>query len=301
MNGIILINKPNGFTSFDVVAKMRGILRTKSIGHAGTLDPMATGVLPIFVGRATKCCDILPNQNKTYIADFRLGITTDTQDITGSVLSQKPVNITKEQFYEVIESFRGDIKQIPPMYSAVKVGGKKLYELARKGIEIEREARDITIHSLKILKEDFDNNEFQIEVACSKGTYIRSLCNDIGDMLGCGGVLTKLSRTVAGDFSIEDCLTLEQVSSFAENEKTEEILIPVEKAFVSLRKTVLDKRQSQGFINGVKYSLDNISQSLEPNEKTAVYSYDGEFLGIGLADSEDNILRICKLFKISNQ
>ena len=301
MNGIILINKPKDFTSFDVVAKMRGILKTKSVGHAGTLDPMATGVLPIFVGRATKCCDILPNQNKTYIADFKLGITTDTQDITGSILSQKIVDITKQQFYDVINTFVGDIKQVPPMYSAVKVGGKKLYELARKGIEVERQARDITISSLNVLKEDFDNNEFQIEVACSKGTYIRSLCNDIGEMLGCGGVLTNLVRTVAGDFLLNNCFTLEEVSSLAQEAKINEFLIPIDKAFVSLKKTVLDKRQSSGFINGVKYSLDNINTILEPNENTAVYSFEGEFLGVGTCDSEKNILRVCKLFKIINQ
>lgn len=300
MNGIILINKPKDFTSFDVVAKMRGILKTKSIGHAGTLDPMATGVLPIFVGRATKCCDILPNQNKTYIADFKLGLTTDTQDITGNILSEKKVNITKNQFYDVINSFVGDTKQLPPMYSAIKVGGKKLYELARQGIEVERQPRDITIYSLKILKEDFQNNEFQIEVSCSKGTYIRSLCNDIGEKLQCGGVLTNLVRTVAGDFSLENCFTLEQISKFKEQDEINKALLPTEKAFIRFKKIVLNKKQSTGFINGVKYSLDKINVNLLPNEKTAVYSFDGEFLGIGICDSEKNILRICKLFKIAN-
>ena len=205
MNGIILVDKPKDFTSFDVVAKMRGILKTRSIGHGGTLDPMATGVLPLFVGRATKCCDILPCQDKTYIAGLKLGIKTDTQDITGIVLEKREVNITKELFHKVVSSFVGEIDQIPPMYSAVKQDGKKLYELARKGITVERKPRKITIYEINILSEDFEKNEFILEVSCSKGTYIRTLCEDIGNSLGCGGTLFSLKRKKAAGFSNENC------------------------------------------------------------------------------------------------
>ena len=197
MNGIILVDKPKDFTSFDVCAKMRGILKTRSVGHGGTLDPMATGVLPIFVGRATKCCDILPISDKTYIAGLKLGITTDTEDITGAVLAQSDVKITKDQLHKVVGSFVGNISQVPPMYSAVKVNGKKLYDLARQGITVERKARSITIYSINILSEDYEKNEFILEVSCSKGTYIRTLCSDIGRALGCGGTLFSLRRAMA--------------------------------------------------------------------------------------------------------
>lgn len=299
MNGIILVDKPQDFTSFDVVAKMRGILKTKSVGHGGTLDPMATGVLPVFVGRATKCCDILPCSDKTYVAGLKLGITTDTQDITGSILKESQVNITKEIFQKTVNSFVGEIEQIPPMYSAVKQDGKKLYELARKGITVERKPRKITIYKINILSEDYENNEFLLEVSCSKGTYIRTLCEDIGNALGCGGVLFSLRRTEAAGFKIENCHTLEEISKLKEA-GDESFLIPASEAFKSLKKVTLSKKHSDGFINGVKYSLDSPElKHLLAGERVAVYGFDDSFLGVADCDGEKRVLRIVKLFKIN--
>ena len=189
-DGIIIMDKPQGFTSFDMVAKMRGMLGTRKVGHAGTLDPMATGVLPIFVGRATKCCDLLPDQDKNYTATFELGYTTDTLDATGKLLSRQPVTVGEEQVRTVLERFRGPISQLPPMYSAISIGGKRLYDLARQGIEVERERRSVTIHSLELTAAQPQENRYTIEVSCSKGTYIRTLCADIGEALGCGATMT---------------------------------------------------------------------------------------------------------------
>ena len=298
MNGIILVDKPKDFTSFDVCAKMRGILKTRSVGHGGTLDPMATGVLPIFVGRATKCCDILPISDKTYIAGLKLGITTDTEDITGAVLAQSDVKITKDQLHKVVGSFVGNISQVPPMYSAVKVNGKKLYDLARQGITVERKARSITIYSINILSEDYEKNEFILEVSCSKGTYIRTLCSDIGRALGCGGTLFSLRRAMAAGFSIDSCHSLEEISSMMEaGDKS--FLIPISEAFSSLERVTLSKRQSQGFINGMKYPLSEKELSIvKPNQRVAVYSFENEFLGVAHGDFDQNVLRIDKLFKI---
>lgn len=204
MDGIIILDKPEDFTSFDMVAKMRRLLGTRKVGHAGTLDPMATGVLPIFVGRATKCCDILPNQNKRYTATFQLGYTTDTLDATGRVLTRTEVSATKEDVEKALESFRGEIMQLPPMYSAIQINGKRLYDLARQGIEIEREKRPVTITELNLLSADDTQHIYQIDVACSKGTYIRTLCADIGEALGCGATMTALRRTEAAGFSIAE-------------------------------------------------------------------------------------------------
>ena len=216
MDGIIILDKPEDFTSFDMVAKMRRLLGTRKVGHAGTLDPMATGVLPIFVGRATKCCDILPNQNKRYTATFQLGYTTDTLDATGRVLTRTEVSATKEDVEKALESFRGEIMQLPPMYSAIQINGKRLYDLARQGIEIEREKRPVTITELNLLSADDTQHIYQIDVACSKGTYIRTLCADIGEALGCGATMTALRRTEAAGFSIADSITLEEAEKLSE-------------------------------------------------------------------------------------
>ena len=184
LNGILCINKPEGFTSFDVIAKLRGILKTKKLGHAGTLDPMATGVLPVFAGFATKACDILPDSDKSYIAGFRLGVTTDTQDRTGTILHQRPANhLTAEMIEQALPAFRGEILQLPPMYSAVSVNGQRLYELARKGIEVERTPRPITIYRLELLRYDPASQEGEMEISCSKGTYIRTILHDLGETL----------------------------------------------------------------------------------------------------------------------
>ena len=215
-SGIICIDKPAGFTSFDVIAKMRGILRTKKLGHSGTLDPMATGVLPVFAGSATKAVDMLSDHDKTYSAGFRLGYRSDTQDITGDMIPSGQMIPDTEAVCRATASFVGDIMQIPPMYSAVSVNGKRLYQLAREGREIEREARPVTVYSSELTSYDFASGEGTIDVCCSKGTYIRTLINDIGESLGCGGVLSSLRRIKACGFDITECVTLDKLQDMAD-------------------------------------------------------------------------------------
>lgn len=231
-HGIINVYKEAGFTSHDVVAKLRGISRQKKIGHTGTLDPDAVGVLPVCLGSATKVCDMLTDRTKEYVARFRLGLVTDTQDISGKVLKEQEVTADREEILSVIRSFVGEQKQVPPMYSALKVNGKKLYELAREGKEVERKARDITIYELEVLKEEYP--EYEIRVVCSKGTYIRTLCHDIGERLGCGGVMTHLIRTGVGEFCIEDTYTLSQLEQLAAENRLQEAVAPIERLFEKL-------------------------------------------------------------------
>ena len=208
--GILIIDKPADWTSMDVCAKLRGILQDRRIGHGGTLDPMATGVLPVFVGNATKAVEFADKSDKEYIAGLRLGLTTNTQDTTGEALETRPVNIDREELEAALSRFTGPIEQIPPMYSAVKIGGKKLYELARKGQEVERRPRPVTIHALEVL-EQAGEAEYLLRVRCSKGTYVRTLCHDVGQALGCGGCMSSLRRTMAAGFTLADAVTLEQV------------------------------------------------------------------------------------------
>lgn len=292
--GVICVNKPAGFTSFDVIAKMRGILKMKRLGHTGTLDPMATGVLPVLAGRATKACDILPDRDKTYRAGFKLGITTDTQDITGTVLSEKSAeDIGFEAAEKALERFRGDIMQLPPMYSAVSVNGKRLYELARKGIEVEREARPVTIYKLKLLEYGEAEKCGTLEISCSKGTYVRTLINDIGDALGCGGVMTSLVRTKACGFTLEDCVTLEQLQEMSDFSK---ILKPVEELFADCPAVRLRGAQERMYRNGVKLDLDRLRVS--PNaERVRVCGEEG-FIGTAVPDRENGILRVERNFLI---
>lgn len=222
MDGIINVYKEAGFTSHDVVAKLRGILHQKKIGHTGTLDPAAIGVLPVCVGKATKVCELLTEKDKTYQAVCRLGLVTDTQDMTGKILEENSVkDITADDIYRVVNSFLGESMQIPPMYSALKVDGKKLYELAREGIEVERKARPITISKIEILQLDMNEKIFTMEVTCSKGTYIRTLCHDIGQQLGVGAVMQNLVRTRVANFMIEDAMTLDKISNLFEENKEE--------------------------------------------------------------------------------
>ena len=229
MNGILLIDKPRDWTSHDVVGKLRGNLRQRRIGHSGTLDPMATGLLVVFVGRATRAVEFAESHEKEYLAGLRLGIETDTQDITGQVLQTCARMVPREELEEVLPRFTGDIFQIPPMYSAIKVQGKKLYEIARKGGEVERKPRPVTISKLELLGEE--QGDWNLDVVCSKGTYIRTLCHDIGQALGTGGTMSALRRVHAGQFSIEDALTLEQVQQAAEEGRAEELLLPVDRLF----------------------------------------------------------------------
>ena len=301
MDGIIILDKPEDFTSFDMVAKMRRLLGTRKVGHAGTLDPMATGVLPIFVGRATKCCDILPNQNKRYTATFQLGYTTDTLDATGRVLTRTEVSATKEDVEKALESFRGEIMQLPPMYSAIQINGKRLYDLARQGIEIEREKRPVTITELNLLSADDTQHIYQIDVACSKGTYIRTLCADIGEALGCGATMTALRRTEAAGFSIADSITLEEAEKLSEEGTLTERLLPIRTVFESLPALHLASRQQTLFQNGVKLDLARLNEMKTMQGYTGdirVMGEDDVFLGISVADWENGELKMKKLFSI---
>ena len=274
------MNKPAGFTSFDVVAKMRGIARTKKIGHAGTLDPMATGVLPLFFGRAAKACDLLPCADKSYDARLRLGIVTDTLDITGEILETHPVTVSASAVCAAAAAFSGPILQIPPMYSAIKINGQKLCDLARKGIEVERAPRPVTIHSLVCEPVDEQAGEYRLLVDCSKGTYIRTLAQDIGQTLGCGATLTALCRTMAAGFSLADCVTFETVEQAAANGELEQLLLPVEQAFQSLPQIKLGMTQARMLRNGVRLDPARISGNL-PEGRVAIWREDGMFLGVG--------------------
>ena len=288
MDGIIVIDKPQDFTSFDVVAKMRGILRTRKIGHAGTLDPMATGVLPLLIGRATKACDILPDQRKRYTASFRLGLTTNTQDITGEVLTTSPVNVSHRQAEAAIMAMQGDILQIPPMYSAIKIKGKRLYDLARSGIEVEREARPITIEDIRLIS--CDGNDYSIDVLCSKGTYIRTLCHDIGQALGCGATMTALRRTMAAGIPLEAALTIEQVQKLADSGEIAGHVLSTEALFSCLEAVRLDSKRALLFRNGVPITLAACAG------RFSVYSPNG-FIGVA-ATGDDGAVASRTLFAL---
>ena len=293
MTGVILIDKPKDFTSFDVIAKMRGILRMKRLGHSGTLDPMATGVLPVFVGNATKAVSILPVKGKSYCAEFRLGLTTDTYDITGEVKEQKPFDVSEEKLLSILENFKGEITQLPPMYSAVKVGGKKLYDLARQGIEIERPTRQVTISSLTLDSFDPEKGEGTLSISCSEGTYIRSIIHDMGQLLGCGAVMTSLVRTSANGFTLDRCITLDELQKLRDEERIESAVTPIEELFLDYPKIVLNEKQSALYKNGVKQSLSQFPVN-DTDDLYRVYYYNSTFVGIGRADRQDNILRVYK-------
>ena len=298
MCGIICVNKPSGFTSFDVIAKMRGILKMKRLGHAGTLDPMATGVLPVFVGRATKACDILPDHDKVYEAGFRLGVSTDTQDSTGTVTKERyPSCADLEKLSAVLENFRGNIMQIPPMYSAVSVNGKRLYDLARQGIEVEREARPVTIYTLELSGYDEASHCGTFTVSCSKGTYIRTLINDIGEALGCGGIMTSLVRTKACGFSLDDCVTLEELQETANSDRDfSRFVKPVEAVFSELPVLKLYGPLERMYRNGIKLDLNRIKADITA-ERIRVYGESG-FIGTAVPDRENGVLKVDRNFFI---
>ena len=271
-NGILIIDKPQDWTSHDVVAKLRGILKEKRIGHAGTLDPMATGVLPVFVGRATRAVEFAAEREKEYQAVLRLGLVTDTQDITGTTLSTAPVSVTPAQVQAALEPFRGPILQIPPMYSAIKREGKKLYELARQGQEVERQPRPITIHELELTGQ-LSPTDFTLRVLCSKGTYVRTLCHDIGQALGCGGAMAALRRTRAAGFSLEQAVTLEQAAAA---EDPQALLLPVEAYFSHYPALTLHGEWAEKKIrNGNPVVLEGADGTYR------VYSGQKEFLALG--------------------
>ena len=273
MDGIINVYKEKGFTSFDVVAKLRGILHQKKIGHTGTLDPDAEGVLPVCLGNATKVCELLTDKDKEYEAVLRLGITTDTQDLTGQVLQEKAVNVTEEQLRQVIAGFQGEIFQIPPMYSALKVNGKKLCDLARQGIEVERKPRKITIFSITIEQIAFP--DVRIKVHCSKGTYIRTLCQDIGEQLGCGGCMAALVRNRVSQFSIENAQTLDQIEAVFKAGKIEELLLPVDLVFDSYPRGIIREAAVKRLENGNTLDPDDFDSITEANTEKSLLPFSG--------------------------
>lgn len=297
MNGILCMNKPQDFTSFDVIGKLRGILHMKRLGHTGTLDPMATGVLPILVGTATKACDILPNQDKTYQATVVFGKATDTLDIWGKPLQDYPEqHVTEAALRAILPEFLGDITQLPPMYSAVSVNGKRLYELARKGETVERPTRTVHIDAITLDAFDETQQTATLTVSCGKGTYIRTLLSDIGQRLGGDAVMTALTRTAACGYPLQDCLTFEQVAAAMANGTLEEHLLPTDSLFSSYPKLRLNAAQERMFCNGVKLDLNRL-RNLQPDQDIyTVYGATGTFLGTALADRTQQELRIGKRF-----
>lgn len=283
MNGIVIVDKPQDWTSQDVTAKLRGVFQTRRIGHGGTLDPMATGVLPVFVGRATRGVEFFEHAEKTYEAVIRLGLTTDTEDVTGTVLESCPADVSKEQFLAILEQFRGEIQQIPPMYSALKVNGQKLCDLARKGKEVERQPRTITIHKLECL--EFSGETARLLVHCSKGTYIRTLCKDIGQALGCGGCMEALRRVSAGSYTIHEAVPLAQL---LESETPEQYLRNVDTMFSNHPAVTLTANQEKRCRNGNSFSVNM-------NDGTyRAYGQKGEFLM--LAKVSDGVMSTIKSF-----
>ena len=283
MDGIVIVDKPQDWTSQDVTARLRRVFNTRRIGHGGTLDPMATGVLPVFVGRATRGVEFFEHAEKTYEAVLRLGLTTDTEDVTGTVLTEAPVSATDEQIAETLEAFRGNIMQVPPMYSALKVNGQKLCDLARKGKTLERQPRPITIHELTLLERG--ENTLHLRVRCSKGTYIRTLCKDIGEALGCGGCMERLRRVQAGEYTITEAIPLQELLDTAEPEK---YLRSVDTMFRNYPAVTLTANQEKRCRNGNPFSV-----KMEDGTCRA-YSQSGEFLM--LAKVEDGAMVTIKSF-----
>lgn len=288
MTGIICINKPQEFTSFDVVASMRRCFGTKKIGHGGTLDPMATGVLPVFVGGATKAVDLVPDDSKSYRAGFRLGFVSDTQDIWGKLRSRCENGVSEAEVQIVLEEFRGNIMQIPPMYSALKVNGQKLCDLARKGIEVERKPRPAVISRLELIS--FDGTDGVLEVDCSGGTYIRTLINDIGEALCTGAVMTSLCRTKSCGFTLEQCYELEEVRAAAP-EQLENRLMPVEQLFSGQPEIPLDEVQKRMYLNGVRLDAERLMKRPEQDELCRITA-GGEFLGVGRINEQGELVSV---------
>lgn len=268
-NGIIIIDKPAGWTSMDVCAKLRGILKTKKIGHAGTLDPMATGVLPVFVGQATRAVSFAEGGEKEYVAGLRLGRTTNTQDTEGQTLTQSPVTVGREELEAVLPRFTGEISQIPPMFSAIKINGQKLYDLARQGKEVERKARAVTIFALEVV-EQVSETDYILRIRCSKGTYVRTLCHDIGQALGCGGCMFSLRRTMAAGFTLDESVTLEQMQ-----EGGEALLRPTDSLFRDRPDYRLKtEKQEERCRNGNPFFI----QENLPEGEYRIYGREGAFL-----------------------
>ena len=289
MTGIICIDKPKNMSSFMAVKRASRLLGVKKAGHTGTLDPMATGVLVVMLGHSTRFIELLPEHKKSYSARVRLGLTTDTLDITGEVLSKSPVSVTEEQLLSVADGFKGEILQTPPMYSALKKDGERLYDLARKGIEIEREQRKIIIEKLDVY--DFNGIEFSMDVTCSAGTYIRSLCDDIGRELGCGAVMTELRRTEANGFSIDKAVTLEELETLVNENNTQSAITSVEAALLSYNEITVTKPQANRFHNGGGLAYDRLHGDY-PVGIYRVYSPERKLLGLGEISEEKGDLEV---------
>ena len=295
MNGIINVYKEKGYTSHDVVAKLRGILKQKKIGHTGTLDPEAEGVLPVCVGNATKVCDLIMDKEKKYRAVLLLGRTTDTQDDTGRVLSEADVNVSESEIREAISGFVGEYDQVPPMYSAIKIGGRRLYELARKGEEVERPARRVTIKAIDIC--DVTIPRVTMEITCSKGTYIRTLCHDIGEKLGCGGIMESLLRTGSGDFMLQDARKLDEIRRLVEEGNADTVLLPVDSVFGGLAALCANEEIYRLLRNGNPVPEKSLRGPVpEGAERVRIYDHLGTFTGIFEYKRESKMFKPVKLF-----
>lgn len=278
MNGILLIDKEPDWTSNDVVAKLKGMLHQRRVGHSGTLDPMATGLLVVFVGRATRAVEFAEGHDKRYLASLRLGLVTDTQDISGTVLERREASVTRGELEAALEAFKGEQEQLPPMYSAIKHKGRPLYEIARKGGEVERKPRKITVYDMRLIGED--RGDYLLDIRCSKGTYVRTLCHDLGHALGCGGCMSSLRRLEAGGFSVDKAHKLSEVQEYADQGRAEELLLPVDSLFTELNSCVAEAWQERKLRCGNDYSVGL------PDGDYRVYSASGEFLMLGRVENK---------------
>lgn len=295
MDGIICIDKPGEHTSFDVVARVRGILRQRKVGHGGTLDPMATGVLPVFLGTATRCCDILPNERKAYLAAAQLGAATDTQDCCGRISEHIAGHVTEAALREAMRAFEGGYLQRPPMYSAIQVGGQRLYDLARQGAEVEREKRPVTLYRMELLEFNEPEQRFTLQVECGKGTYVRTLCEDIARQAGSAAYLLSLRRTMSAGFTLPDCVSLEELTALAAEGRVGERLLPPERAFLDLPRAYLSPKQAHLLKNGVKLSADRLKCQADSG-RVSVYGWQEGFLAVAELNPESRLLERVKLF-----
>lgn len=287
INGVICINKPQDFTSFDVVAIMRRAAGTRKIGHGGTLDPMATGVLPIYIGRAAKTADLNPVSDKKYRATFRLGVTTDTEDVWGKVLTEDEKPVTLAEITDAVKAMQGDIMQMPPMYSAVKINGKRLYDLARQGIEVERAARPVTVYSIELSDYDRQNRIGTLDIHCSKGTYIRTIISDIGKKLGTGAIMTSLCRTMAAGFTLSDCHDIEKLRNMPP-EDTAKLVLPTERVFSCYDEVSLDDAQKKLFMNGMILDCGRMGISY-PADTRLRLKHGDTFIGVAKVNEENGL------------
>ena len=298
MNGVIVIDKPADFTSFDVIAVVRRLTGQRKTGHTGTLDPNATGVLPVLLGAATKAQDRIPNHDKSYLAQFRLGLTTDTLDIWGEVKTETTCCVTEDDVRALLPRFSGEIMQVPPMYSALKKDGQRLYDLARKGVEVEREARPVTVYRLELVSFNSETQTGELAVSCSKGTYVRTLIDDIGQALGVGAVMTALRRTEACGFTLSDCVTLDRLRQLCGEGVADSVLLPTDSLFAVYPKLTVSDAQATRFSNGGALDLSRtaLKNTADDGAICRVYAKSSRFLGLGRVCTDENLLKIEKLF-----